>query len=51
MIDVVLVIVYREIVMYSKLHCDKPMSNAENTAVEATFEMYLKICSCLRVCT
>ena len=36
MMDVVLVIVYNEIVMYSKLHCDKPMSSAENAAAKAT---------------
>ncbi len=40
--DVVLVIVYKEIVMYSKLHCDNPMSKAENAAAKATWDTYLR---------
>jgi len=42
MMDVVLVIVYNEIVIYSKLHCDSPMSRAEKAAAKATWDTYLK---------
>ena len=43
MMEVVFVMVYNEMVMYSKLHCDRPMSRAEKAAAKATWDTYLKI--------
>ena len=42
MIDVVFVMVYNEMVMYSKLHWDRPMSRAEKAAARATWDTYLE---------
>ena len=39
-VDVVLVIVYKDKVTYSKLHWERPISNPDTTATKATLDMY-----------